>query len=176
MKDFAKKGVSEAATTGRKRRSTKSSVDTRDNAALRLDNENEFQPDALLRLPTGRGGRSRVTEDEYLAGAPELEVAVAASTAAIDAHAKKQVYARSGVQEYVLVMALEEEIEWWVLREGVYELLAEDEDGIVKSEVFPGLWLKADAFWDEDLAQVLAVLQEGISSDAHRVFVEQLSA
>ncbi len=157
-------------------RAATASVDISDNATIRLDNENEYQPDALLRLPTEKGGRSRVTEDEYLAGAPELVVEVAASTAAIDAHAKKRVYARSGVQEYILVMALEEQIEWWVLREGVYEMLYEDEAGIVRSEVFPGLWLKEDAFWDGDLAQVLAVLQEGIGSEAHEAFVEQLGA
>ncbi|NOZ72489.1 MAG: Uma2 family endonuclease, partial [Chloroflexi bacterium] len=53
-----------------------------DNASVRLDYENEVQPDALLRLDEALGGKSRVTEDDYLAGPPELVMEIAASSAA----------------------------------------------------------------------------------------------
>ncbi|MCP4696389.1 MAG: Uma2 family endonuclease, partial [Gammaproteobacteria bacterium] len=39
-----------------------------DNASVRLDMNNEAQPDALLRLPKSVGGRSQVTQDDYLEG------------------------------------------------------------------------------------------------------------
>jgi Uma2 family endonuclease len=71
------------------------------NATVRLDFENEVQSDALLRLESEHGGRSHVTEDDYLAGPPELIVEIAASSAAYDLHVKRRVYARSGVQEYL---------------------------------------------------------------------------
>ena len=45
-----------------------------DNATVRLDLDNEPQPDALLRLQTAAGGRSSVSEDDYVEGAPELIV------------------------------------------------------------------------------------------------------
>lgn len=43
-----------------------------DSTTVRLDMDNEPQPDALLRIEPSAGGRSRITEDDYIEGAPEL--------------------------------------------------------------------------------------------------------
>lgn len=145
-----------------------------DNAMVRLDFENEVQPDALLRLEPEHGGRSRVTEDDYLEGPPELIVEIAASSAAYDLHVKRRVYARSGVQEYLAVQMYEQRVDWFVLREGVYKTLTPDEDGVLRSEVFPGLWLQPAALWSGDLAGMLAVLQEGLASSEHAAFLTRL--
>jgi Uma2 family endonuclease len=144
------------------------------NVTLRLDYDNEVQPDALLRLEARRGGRSQITADDYLAGPPELIVEIAASSAAYDLHDKRRVYQRSGVQEYLALQVYEQEATWFVLREGVYEALPADAADILRSEVFPGLWLNAPAFWAGDLATVLATLQEGLASPEHTAFVAQL--
>jgi len=138
-----------------------------DNATLRLDFENEVQPDALLRLESKLGGRSRVTEDDYLEGSPELVVEVAASSAAYDLYAKRRVYARTGVQEYLVVQVVDRRVDWFVLREGVYETLVPDENGILRSEVFPGLALQPEAFLSGDLATVLEVLQQELAKSEH---------
>ena len=145
-----------------------------DNATLRLDFENEPQPDALLRLDTAVGGRSRVTEDDYLEGAPELIVEIAASSASYDLHDKRRAYGRNGVPEYLVLQTYEQEVVWFVLREGVYEPLLPDEKGILRSEIFPGLWLQPKAIWENDLAALLAVLQEGLASPEHAAFVQKL--
>ncbi len=145
-----------------------------DNSTLLLDLENEPQPDALLRLEPEVGGRSHITEDDYLEGPPELVAEVAASSAAYDLHAKRRVYARNGVQEYLAVQVYEQRIDWFALREGVYEPLAPDENGVLRSEVFPGLWLLPAAFWAGNLAAMLAVLQEGLASPDHAAFVAHL--
>ncbi len=47
-----------------------------DNTTVRLDLNNEPQPDALLRWEPGS---SRVSEDDYIEGPPELIVEIAAS-------------------------------------------------------------------------------------------------
>lgn len=145
-----------------------------DNATLRLDYENVVQPDALLRLDPALGGRSRITADDYLAGPPELVVEIAASSAAYDLGVKRRVYARNGVQEYLAAQAYEQRIDWFVLREGVYETLQPDQDGILRSEVFPGLWLPVDGLWAGDLAALLSVLQQGVASPEHAAFVAGL--
>jgi Uma2 family endonuclease len=145
-----------------------------DNATVHLDLENEVQPDALLRLEPGVGGRSRITDEGYVEGAPELVVEVAASSAAYDLHTKRRVYARSGVQEYLALQMYEQEISWFVLREGGYELMTADEDEVLRSEVFPGLWLDTAAFWASDMAKVLATLQQGLASSEHAAFVARL--
>lgn len=145
-----------------------------DNATVRLDNENVVQPDALLRLDSALGGQSRVTADDYLAGPPELIVEIAASSVSYDLGVKRRVYARNGVQEYLAAQAYEQRMDWFVLREGVYEALQPDSDGILRSEVFPGLWLPENALWDGDLARIMATLQQGLASAEHATFVAQL--
>lgn len=145
-----------------------------DNTTVRLDYENVVQPDALLRLEPALGGRSQVTADDFLAGPPELVVEIAASSASYDLHDKRRVYARNGVQEYLVAQAYEQRVDWFVLREGVYEVLQPGPDGVLRSEVFPGLWLLVDAFWSGDLATLLAVLQQGLASPEHVAYVEGL--
>lgn len=145
-----------------------------DNATLRLDLENEPQPDALLRLDSSTGGKSFVGEDDYLEGSPELIVEVAASSAAHDMNIKRRIYARNGVQEYIVFQMYERRVTWFVLREHGYEELTPGDDGILRSEVFPGLWLDPAAFWAGDMRTVLAVAQQGLASPGHAAFVETL--
>lgn len=145
-----------------------------DNATIRLDLDNELQPDALLRIPPEYGGQSHIDEDGYVAGPPELIAEVAASSASYDLHDKLKVYQRSGVREYLVWRVLDEALDWFVLREGRYERLLPDPGGVLKSEVFPGLWLVAPALLNGDLAAVLARLQEGIASPEHGAFIAAL--
>jgi Uma2 family endonuclease len=148
---------------------------TGDNVTVRLDLANEVQPDALLRLLPALGGRSHVTDDDYLAGAPELIVEIAASSAAYDLHTKRQVYARSGVQEYLAVQMYEQRIDWFVLEDEVYQVLTPaPEDGVLRSRVFAGLWLQPAALWRSDLPALLAVLHAGLASPDHAAFVADL--
>jgi Uma2 family endonuclease len=150
-------------------------TDFGDNATVRLDPENVVQPDAFLRIHETAGGQSRADQDDYLAGAPELIVEVAASSAAYDLHEKLRVYRRNRVQEYLVLLAHEQETRWYQLVEGEYVLLSPDEDGIICSQIFPGLHFHPDLFWADDLSGLLAVLQEGLSSPEHQAFVEQLT-
>lgn len=144
-----------------------------DNATVRLDRENEVQPDALLRLPPELGGRCHVSPDDYLEGPPELVVEIAASSASNDMNQKKRVYARNGVPEYVVFQMFERQLTWFVLREHGYEPLAAV-GGILRSELFPGLWLDPKAFWAGDMRQVMAVAQQGVESPEHADFVAKI--
>lgn len=148
-------------------------VDLNDNATVLLDGDNEPQPDALLRIENG--GNSRITDDDYVQGAPELIVEIAASTASYDLHDKKKAYRRNGVQEYIVWQINEKSLYWFRLDKGKYVSIKPDENGVVHSVVFPGLWLAVGALLEGDLAQVMAVLQEGINSAEHGEFVKSLS-
>jgi Uma2 family endonuclease len=145
-----------------------------DNGSLRLDLDNEPQPDAYLMVLPSHGGQARIGEDRYVAGAPELVVEVAASSVSYDLHAKLNVYRRIGVREYVVWRVLDRAIDWFVLREGRYEPLPPDANGVYRSEVFPGLWLDPEALLRGDLAAVGQTLQQGLSSAEHREFVTRL--
>jgi Uma2 family endonuclease len=144
------------------------------NAAVRLDLENEVQPDALLRLGSVLGGRSYITAEDFLEGAPELIVEIAPSNAAYDLHDKRRVYARNGVQEYLAVQVHERRIDWFVLHEDGYQTRKLDSKGVLRSEVFPGLWLYPPALWAGDIAALLAVLNEGIATPEHAACVDRL--
>ena len=146
-----------------------------DNATIRLDLLNELQPDVLLRLDPAVGGNSWIDGDGYLQGAPELIVEVAASSTSYDLHQKKAVYARHGVQEYLVFQVNEQQINWFSLRDGVYASLTADAAGIWRSRIFPDLWLAAAAFWLGDMPALMAVLQQGLASPEYVTFREQLS-
>ena len=142
------------------------------NSTVRLDFDNEFQPDILLRLEYG--GRSELGPDGYVEGPPELVVEVAASSASYDLHDKLRAYRRNGVQEYVVWRVLDRTLDWYILREGTYERLEPDENGVIRSEAFPGLRLAVSALLADDMAAVLATLQEGLASPEHAAFVARL--
>ena len=150
-------------------------VDFADNTTTRLDLDNEPQPDALLRIEPEVGGRSRITEDDYIEGAPELIVEIAASSASYDMNAKLNAYRRNGVQEYIVWQIYENQIAWFSLQEGEYIRLQPDETGIIRSQVFPGLRLAVDALLRGELAIVLTELQTGLASREHEKFVDRLN-
>jgi Uma2 family endonuclease len=123
---------------------------------VRLDADNEPQPDAVLfRL----GGNAQVDEDGYITGSPELVVEIAASTVSYDLHAKKRVYERNGVKEYIVWRTLDFAIDWFVLEDGKYLELAPDCSGIIHSREFEGLRLNVTAILDGDMSVVLKILQ-----------------
>ncbi|MCS6815437.1 MAG: Uma2 family endonuclease, partial [Cyanobacteria bacterium] len=78
-----------------------------DNSTVRLDLDNEPQPDAILLIDPRAGGQTRFSADGYIEGAPELVIEIAASSAAIDLRDKKRAYRRNGVQEYVVWQVLD---------------------------------------------------------------------
>jgi Uma2 family endonuclease len=157
----------EAATPG---------VEAGDNTTIRLDLDNEPQPDALLLIDPARGGQARISTDDYIEGSPELVAEVAASSASYDLHTKLNVYRRNGIKEYLVWRVLDKELDWLVLRGSQYERLTPDAEGRLRSEVFAGLWLDAAALLRGDMARVLAVVQQGTASPEHAAFVQRLGA
>jgi len=157
-------GVYRAATPG---------VEGGDNSTLQLDLDNEPQPDAFLRIRPEYGGQSR-NRGNYVEGAPELIAEVTATTASYDLHDKLRAYRRNGVLEYVVWRVWDRAIDWFVLRDERYEPLSLNAAGHFESQVFLGLRLDPTALIRGDLAQVLAVAQQGIGTPEHARFVQRL--
>jgi Uma2 family endonuclease len=142
--------------------------------SIRLDLDNEPQPDAVMLITPTSGGRVKISQDNYVEGAPELVVEVSASTVSIDLNTKFRVYRRNGVREYTVWRVRDQAIDWFALRQGQYEKLPADSDGIIRSDVFPGLWLHGPALLAGDMAQVLKVLEQGVRTKEHADFVVAL--
>ena len=149
-------------------------VELGDNSTVQLDQYNEPQPDALLRIQTG--GQSTVNEDGYVEGAPELIVEIAASTVSLDLHQKLEIYQLHQVQEYLVWRVEDEQLDWFQLQQGKYLKLQTDIEGILYSQMFPGLWLDQNALLTENLAKVLQILQKGLASGEHQSFLEKLNS
>jgi len=145
-----------------------------DNGTVILDAANEVQPDLFARLDAVHGGRSHITADGFIAGPPELVIEIASSSASYDLHAKRALYERVGVQEYLVWRTRDSAIDWWALEGGRYATLPQGADGRIASRVLPGLVLDVPALLAGDLARVLAAQQAQHGSPAHTVFVARL--
>lgn len=145
-----------------------------DNTSVRLDEETEVQPDALLRIQAEYGGKTSISDDDFVVGAPELIFEVAASSASYDLHEKFRLYCNHGVQEYIVWRVRDGVIDWFQQVDNQFQRLEPDRAGVIESHLFPGLRLAVSAFIQRDLTTVLATSQGGIESDSHQLFVKQL--
>jgi Uma2 family endonuclease len=147
-----------------------------DNGTVKLRlGRNRPQPDALLRVLPSHGGMSKTDAKGYVVGTPELVAEVAASTASYDLHDKLAAYQKNGVREYVVWRVAEEAIDWFVLHGGKYRSLTPaKDDGLLKSRIFPGLWLDAAALLAGKLPRVMEASRLGVASEAHTAFAAKL--
>jgi Uma2 family endonuclease len=142
---------------------------------VRLDANNEPQPDAVLFILPSHGGQTTIDDDEYLVGAPELVGEIAASSVSVDMHKKLDVYRRNQVREYVVWRVFDEAIDWFAWRDGEYAALQPDQDGVARSETFPGLWVNIPALLADRWPEVQSSLQAGLNSPEHAAFVAKLA-
>ncbi len=148
-------------------------VEACDNSTVRLDLKSEPQPDLALFKTAAKGGQARISDDDYIEGAPELVVEIVSSSRSYDLFPKKKAYRRNGVREYLAWITGEQRLVWWQLKNGDYQEIPVAADGLLKSGVFPGLWLDATALLRGDMKSVLATLRHGLDSAEHQAFVAQ---
>ncbi len=147
-----------------------------DNSTARLDVENEPQPDALLMIDPTLGGQAKISDDDYVEDAPELVGEISASSVSFDLNTKLDVYRKCGILEYVVWRVVDQELDWFVLRDEQFEPQSPDAEGILRSSVFPGLWLDPAALIRGNMARVISVVQQGVASNEHAEFVKRLEA
>ena len=155
--------------------STTPGVEVVGNTTLRLDVDNEPQPDLLLRVPERAGGRSRVGADDYLEGAPELVVEIAASSVSYDLHQKLHAYRRNGVAEYLVHRVDDAAIDWFVLERGAYVPQLPDAEGLLHSRTFPGLVLSPSLALAGDLRGLQQLIERACATAEHAAFVQRLA-
>lgn len=145
--------------------------------------DNVPQPDLFLRILPEHGGQSRV-EGAYAAGAPELIVEVSGSSLSRDLGIKLELYRSAGVREYLTVLLQPRQIIWRQLVRGRYreiEPAVEDRvdsggshSPLLRSRVFPGLWLDPAALWTSKRSMRTAI-EKGVRSPEHAAFVRRLT-
>ncbi len=137
-----------------------------------LGRDSEVQPDLSVLIEPAAGGRTK-QRGLYIDGGPELAVEIAYSSASIDLGDKKLDYFRAGVEEYAVLVLRERWLAWFRLQED--RELEPDSVGVIRSIVFPGLWVHGGALIDGDLDRALATLELGLASPEHGRFVAELA-
>ena len=144
------------------------------NVTWLMTNESVPQPDLALEILAEYGGQSWM-EGEYPGGATELIVEISHTTGSRDSGVKQRLYERSGVREYLIVKTKKRQIAWNELVQGKYREIQPGADGLLRSRVFPGLWLNATALWNCDYGGLYAGVQQGTSTPEHAEFVHKLA-
>ncbi len=145
-----------------------------DNATVILSQDDEVQPDLLLRILPAFGGQSKTTYENYIEGAPELVAEIAHSSRAIDLNRKLRQYAKFGVLEYLVLCLWPASIYWYDFRQSPLQTKVADSSGTFKSSVFPGLWIHEESLLSMDYQKSVEVLQQGLASFDHGRFVDRL--
>lgn len=144
------------------------------NGTLRLDLDNEPQPDLMLWVPEAAGGRAHVDADDYLTGPPELVIEVAATSTSKDLHQKRDVYRRNGVPEYLVHRVEDAAVDWFLLEQSAYSRQQPDPHGCLHSRIFPGLCLDVAALLRGDLTALRTAVERATATEQHAAFVQRL--
>jgi Uma2 family endonuclease len=144
-----------------------------DNVTVILGEEDEVQPDVVLRVVQEKRGRSQLTREKFVQGPPELVAEIAGSSRAIDLHLKKNRYAQAGITEYVVVCLEPRQLYWFDLQK--QSRLPPSADGIIKSNIFPGLWIHAQGLLRLDNRSTTKALERGLQSPQHHDFVSEIA-
>ena len=141
--------------------------------SIRMGENNEFRPDGAMRVTDEFSGSCRLAENRLFEGPPELVIEVAGSSLNFDLNLKRRVYARHGVEEYIVIDLANQTFYWFDFRSG--EQRVPDADGVCRSRLFPGFWLSIPSVLGQDIAGALPALQNGLASAEHKTFVEELA-
>ncbi|MEM6313577.1 MAG: Uma2 family endonuclease [Planctomycetota bacterium] len=147
-----------------------------DNGTVRLDLDNEPQPDLFLAIPAEAGGQAVIGDDDYLEGAPELVAEIAASSVSIDLNDKLHAYQRNGVREYVVWRTLDRVVDWFKLTDDVFRATTPDEQGVFRSSVFPGLALRPADLLERNLDAICELIDASVKTPEHAAFVKNLAS
>ena len=132
------------------------------------------EPDLLFVASEHLG---RLTET-YLEGPADLVVEIVSpESMGRDRGEKFYEYEQAGVPEYWLIDPQTQRVEFYRLTEdGQYRLVLPDAEGIYRSDVLPGFWLRVEWLWQEPLPDPLRVLGQiaGMDSEVIDGFVRAL--
>lgn len=78
------------------------------------------------------------------------------------------------MREYITVEGVTQRVIWRLLTGSSYVEIAPDADRIIRSRVFPGLWLDPAALWANNRPRMHLVAAQGLASPEHRAFAAEL--
>ncbi|GAB4431886.1 MAG: Uma2 family endonuclease [Anaerolineae bacterium] len=107
-------------------------------------------------------GRLHIIQESNLSEAADLVIEIVSPESIGRDRGEKFVeYEAAGVREYWLIDPDRQQAEFYRLTEaGRYHLIFPGDEGIFRSEVLSGFWLRIDSLWQEPLPKVLDTVRE----------------
>lgn len=149
-------------------------VEGAQNTSVILGDDDQPQPDICVMVRPEYGGKCRIEgkDTKYIVGAPELMVEVAHSSVSLDLIEKRPTYARAGTLEYIVFDVAANVVYWFdLIRDKQLKL---PEDHILRSLVFPGLWIDTRALIKRNAAALVKCMNRGIATPEHSLYVERM--
>ena len=92
-----------------------------------------------------------------------------------DLWAERELYQTVGAREYLTVLLKLRQVIWRRLVHERYREIEAGEDGLLRSHIFPGLWLDPAALWSP-LKSIRKAVALGVKSPEHYAFGKRLAA
>ena len=135
-------------------------------AKVQLSAEEWEVPGLVAMVNYGRKKQCEV-RDEVFQGPPNFVLDVFDSPDDKDFLRRRDRFCKSGVHEYFVALNTEPVTLLWYRLEGAnYRLVEPDDDGILRSQALPNLWLPLKAVQDRDWWAVLGCIERGVSRRA----------
>ncbi len=105
-------------------------------------------------------------KETFLDGPADLAVEIVSpESVGRDRGEKFYEYAQGGVPEYWLIDPDAHWAEFYWLEEGHYRPLLSDKEGVYRSKMLPGFWLRVEWLWQEPLPSTIHTLAEIVGMD-----------
>ena len=136
-------------------------------AKVQLNSDESEVPGLVAMVNYGRKKQCEV-DDEVFKGPPNYILDVFDSREDPDFIRRRERFCKAGVHEYFVAIQDEPvDLLWYRLESGSYSLVEPDEDGILRSQALPNLWLPHLGLLDRDWWAVLGCIERGVSRRAN---------
>lgn len=139
-----------------------------------LDEATRFVPGLVAQVNHGRLKQCEPTEEGFY-GPPNFVLDVFQASESDEYEARKLAFEKFGVTEYVAIFC-EEEIscQWNRLNGSNFDLVAPDENNVIKSKALPGLWFSTYHLKNRDWWALGDMIDRGTSRLGHHEFMETI--
>ena len=146
------------------------------NIAIQIDKMNRITPGLIAMVNAGKFKQCEPNfEDHAFHGPPNFVLDVSDSQDEVDYAQRKLLFEHNKVLEYVILYDDDPlKFSWNRLVDRKYVEIQEDQEGLIKSDALPGLWILTKALKTRDWWSVLGGIDQGITRKEHHDFMRAI--
>ena len=143
---------------------------------VQLDDQTRLVPGVLVMVNHGKHKQCSVDPShEFFVGPPNFVLDVFPGEDLLDYEGRRGCFERAGVLEYVALHDTQApQCRWNRLVEGKFQLVEEDDPGMIRSTALPGLWIPTAALTDRNWWSIMASIAQGVTRQRHHDFMDAI--